>query len=313
MEKLKELFAVPIGLKPVISIDNVLLYGSDTLNKNFLISISKSNRGKIIYKTVERMIKNRDMIPCFADSGIFSYFKRRVSKGTKGGIYKVLRRIVSKKPISHPLDDVLAFYDKENEKIVVLINNHVYDSFVNISNVSIALSLTHEMIHMFAHQNPNKFISLFKTELNTYYLNYFKSIFDLKERKSLENVVENICKYLFFKNEITNQISLSGLYKELFKLKNFSKLESEEFDKICMDYVKVIDLLLTHDIIKFVSLVKKNYKYLIVPLYDSYKTSFGKIPAKGCSQELIFPSEVICGYSDIRVDTKIKTAFNELK
>jgi hypothetical protein len=79
-----------------------------------------------------------------------------------------------------------------------------------------------------------------------------------------------------------------------------------------MDYIKVIRILLNNDMTKFISLAKE-YKYLINPLYNSYKDSFGRIPNKGCTQEIIYPSEVICGYSDIKIDSKIKNALNSLK
>jgi predicted RNA-binding protein YlxR (DUF448 family) len=36
--------------------------------------------------------------------------------------------------------------------------------------------------------------------------------------------------------------------------------------------------------------------------------TFDKVPMKGCLQELIFPSEVICGSSDIKIYSKVKNA-----
>lgn len=313
MNNLIELFAIPIGLKPVIIVDNIPLFGSKSLNEKFIESLPKSKRGKLISKTVKIMIENEKIIPCFADSGIFSYFRRRLSQDTSGGLLRILRNVIAKKPIDHPLDYTYAFYDNNINKIVILINNHILEKFSFTASInSIALALTHEMMHMYAHQNPHKFLNFFRNELNSYYLTYFKEIFKLNNEKGLENVVESIYRTFFLKNEITSSIYVTNIVRQLYKLKPFSSLDNDKFGQICTDYVRIVKLLLTTDTMKFISLVKMKYKYIIVPLYETYKNVFEKIPPKGCAQELIYPSEVICGYSDIILDTKIKTALKSL-
>jgi hypothetical protein len=308
-----EIFALPINLHQVAITDGIPLYGSKSLNDKFLDAINNSKRGKLIFGTVKIMVKQGRIIPCFADSGILRHFRRRISHDTSGGLLRLLRIIVAKKPIDHPLDYVLAFLDFSTKKIIVLISNHITEKFsILVSDSYISLSLTHEMMHMFAHQNPSKFLSLFKEELNSYYLNYFTKIFNLKDEKSVENVIEEIYKYLLLKCEIGDVVSLSNILIYIEKLKPYSNLKKDEFDKVCMDYIKVIRILLNNDMTKFISLAKE-YKYLINPLYNSYKDSFGRIPNKGCTQEIIYPSEVICGYSDIKIDSKIKNALNSLK
>ena len=310
---INEIFALPIGLNKVTSIDGIPLYGSKGLNEKFIEAISNSKRGKLIFPTVERMVNQKEIIPCFADSGILTHFRRRISHDTSGGLLRILRIIVgAKDPIDHPLDYVLAFYDFSSGKIIVLISNHITEKFsITASDSSISLCLTHEMMHMFAHQNPSKFLSLFKEELNSYYSNYFKTIFNLKDKKTLKNTIEEIYKYLFLKTELGSIVSLSGILKQLNKLKEYSTLDENDFSTMCVDYIKVIRLIMNSDMTKFISSAKE-YKYIITPLYNSYRYSFGKVPSKGCAQEIIYPSEVICGYSDIKLDSKIKSVLNSL-
>jgi hypothetical protein len=307
---IQELFALPIGLRPVVFLGGIPLYGSKTLNDKLIQSIKSSKRGKIFQKSIINMINTGLIIPCFADSNIITFFRRRIANDTSGGLLRILRVLVAgKKSISHPLDYVLAFYEFETNRIIILISNHINELFSGTaSDVAISLSLTHEMMHMFAHQNPNKFLSLFKDELNSYYLTYFKEIFKLKDDKMLKDNVEQVYRFLFLKCEMTSVISLSSLLNELNKLQKYSTLKKEEFKNITFDYIKLARILLQNDMNKLISVAKTKYKYIPVPLYDSYKLVFKKTPVKGCLQELIYPSEVICGLVDIRLDSKIKNA-----
>jgi len=315
MTKINELFALPIGLKEVVNAGGIPLYGSQTLNDKFIQSVKISRRGKLISSEIERLVNNKTIIPCFADSNILTYFRRKVSKSRTGGLFRILRYIVAgKEPIAHPLDHVFAFYDFENNKIIVLISNHVTENFSSTaSDEAITLSLTHELMHMYAHQNPNKFLSFFRDELVLFYKTYFTEILKLKEDKKIDEIIESIVRFLFLKCEMNSSIPLTALFNKLKELQPYSSLSKEEFKKVIYDYIKVTRYIITViDMSKFIALVKKDYKYLIVPLYISYKLSFGRIPSKGCHQELVYPSEVICGYSDIKVTPKIKTSIQSL-
>jgi hypothetical protein len=312
---INELFALPIGLKPVATVGNIPLYGSQTLNDKLIQSIKISKRGKIFQKSIINMINSGVIIPCFADAGILSQFRRKISNDTSGGLLRILRIVVAgKKPIHHPLDYVLAFYDFDSDKIVIMISNHINEVFsATASDDNIALSLTHEMMHMFSHQNPNRFLSLFKEELNGYYSVYFKEIFKLKDDKLLENHIEQLYRFLFLKGEMaTSSVSLTELLHSLEKLEKFSTLNKDEFKNVCMDYMKLTKLLYQGDNIKLISLSRTTFKYLVTPLYNSYKINFNRYPIKGCLQELIFPSEVICGLTDIKISSKIKDALKSI-
>lgn len=312
-----ELFALPIGLKQVQVKNNIPLYGSQTLNDRFIQAVTESKRGKYIVSSVKEMIKTNKIIPCFADPGLITHFRRRISQNTSGGLMRILRAVVfASKPIDHPLDYVLAFYDFNDNTITILISNHIPENKVfesSASNEAIVYSLTHEMMHMFAHIQPNKFISLFKDELNLFYSTYLTKIFNLKPDKNKEKVIEEFSKFLFFKIEMTSDTNMKStdVLKMLMKLQKFSKLKKDEFTSVSVDYIKLCRLLLNNDLGTIIPMLKE-YKYLIKPLYETYKEVFGRIPNKGCTQELYFPSEVICGYSDMKFDGKIKTALNNI-
>ncbi len=314
MDNINELYALPVGLKKVETVDDIPLYGSKSLNEKFIESISKTKRGRPILNTVKTMVNTKKIIPCFADPGIFSYLRRRLSQDKSDKlIIKALKFLtLSRKPIFNSADFIFAFYEFNKDRIILIINNHISEkySFTAIDNV-ITISLTHEMVHMLAHQNPSKFISIFNNDFISYYSTYFKQIFKLNDEKTIENEVESIYKYFFRKFELSYEFNVKNTFNQLNKLQKFSNLNSEDFKNVAIDYIKLVKLS-SGDIMALASVIKK-FKYLILPLYNSYKQVFGKIPVKGCSQELVYPSEVICGYSDIKFDQKISSALNLLK
>lgn len=313
MNKIHELFALPIGMEEVASVSGFPLYSSKTIREKFNESLQNSRRGKAISKSVYMMVATGKIIPCYAESGILSYLKKRIQEDTSGGLMRIIRKIfLGKKPSENPLDYVLAFYDFNINKIIVLISNHISEKFsMTASDLAIAISLSHEMMHMYAHENPQKFLSVFRDELTDYYKTYFTNIFKLKKRKELDPIIESIYRYFFLKCEIGGSSALAAIVNQLNKLQEFSTLNEDEFKNVIKEYSKVVKLLLSNDMKKFIILADQ-YQHLINPLYHTYSEVFGKIPVKGCAQEMIFPSEVICGYSDIKIDSKIKTALQSL-
>ena len=311
---IRELFALPINMSVAATVSGIPLYSSKTIREKFIESLKTTKRGKSISKSVHVLVATGKIIPCYAESGLLSTFKRMIAQDTSGGMLRLLRRLVlGKKPTENPLDFVLAFYDFNIDKIIVLISNHITENFsFTAADSAITISLTHEMMHMYAHQNPSKFLSIFKDELNSFYTHYFTEIFKLKDKKGVEKVVEDIYSYLFLKEEISSSGSFTEIINKLNKLEEFTKLNKEEFNQVVLDYVKIIKILKKSNVEKFVTLAKNKYEYIINPLYDTYMISVGKTPIKGCAQEMLFPSEVICGLTDIKFSSKIRTALQSL-
>jgi hypothetical protein len=265
--QIQELFALPIGLKPVTIMDDIPLYGSQSLNEKFIEAIGSTKRGQIILNVVIKMINDKTLIPCFSDKGILTYFKRRLSKNTSGGLMRWVRILVTgKKPIDHPFDNFFAVCLFPSTEIIIFINNHIYENFsLTASNLSLATALTHEMMHKYAHLNHSKFYSLFKDELNSYYKHYFTTIFKLKDDKEVDKSIERIIKFLIKMemSSIGSKIPINPLAKELYVLQEFSNLNQEEYKTIVIDYIKLYIILISTSMgDEMVSKVKK-YKYII--------------------------------------------------
>lgn len=314
MTQLYELFALPIGLQKVMTIDGIPLYGSKTLNDKLIKSVINSENGKVMEDFIEDLVKKEIIIPCFADSNIIKYFRRKISNDKSSGLIRLLKVFSFGKTISHPLDFVLAFYHPDENKVVIMINNNMDKGLSStMSDESISLALIHELVHMYSHYNPNEFISLFKDELNLYYSNLFNEIFKVKDKKIPEKVVNSVYNYLFFECERTSKVSSKGIYKQLQNIKPYSSLDNKEFQKVSMDYLTVVRLYLTSETMeKFFQSVKTDYKHILLPVFKAYKKSFGRIPEKGCAYEIIYPSEVIAGLADIKRTPKIKQAIKSL-
>ena len=125
MDNLKEIFALPIGLREVVKYNGIPLYGSDTLNEKFIHSMNTNKRTKDIGKTIEKMVKDKVILPCFADPGLLTYFRRKISRNTSGGLMRVLKLLVfAPNPITDPLDYVLRC-----NSLIFLLFNSFQDQF----------------------------------------------------------------------------------------------------------------------------------------------------------------------------------------
>ena len=221
--------------------------------------------------------------------------------------------LFAKKPIPHPFDMIFGFYYFDINKIVVLISNHITEIFSPIaSDNSIADVTLHELMHMYAHIKPNKYISFFRDELVLFYKTYFIKIFELRDEEDIDEYVHDFVKFLFLKVEMSESPSVMNIMKQLKTLRKFSKLKKDKFDEVVLDYGKLAKLFMINEPSQFYTKITPANRYILVSLYSSYKDIYGKIPDKGCVEELIHPSEVTCGITDIRVDSKIKKAINDL-
>lgn len=322
MKQINELFALPIGMHEVAKYGGVPLYGSTVLNQRFIEAMKTNKRTKDIGKTIEKMVLEKKIVPCFADPGLISYFRRKISNNTSGGLMRILKLIVfAPNPISNPFDYVLAFYDFESKNITVLISNHLLSGKLfetEAADLAIAQSLTHEIMHMYAHVKPSTYLSTFKDELTLYYSTYFTKVFKLKPDKKKDIIVEEFYKYLFIQYEMKsiniNSLNIDKLMNILSKFEKYSKMNKDDFHNVLTDFIKLTRLLNNNhnNLPEIIPLLKGKFKYLVKPLFTSYRAAFGKIPNKGCTQEAYYPSEVTCGFSDINFNSKVKSAINSI-
>ena len=63
-DNLTEIFASPIGLKPVVKIDGEILYGSEKLNNSYIKALEKCGRTRAAASQLHALVLKRKIIPC---------------------------------------------------------------------------------------------------------------------------------------------------------------------------------------------------------------------------------------------------------
>lgn len=289
-----ELFALPINLKHVATVGNQKLYGSDSLNKNFIEAISGSKNLSPIVKTVDKLVSNKKIIPIFANKDIIGYYSDAINNIGKGYIHS---------------KHIMAFFMPDAKCIFVLIDNNT-NILWYANNDELSKLVTHELMHMVANFKPSLFIVTFKNELLIFYKDLFSSIFKLKDEKKLDLEIENIYKSLFNSIETSFEIDFKKFKIEMDKLKKYSTLKSGEFDKVLLDYFRILKF---HFSEQYDMIFKEEYKYILREPYYVYRRNFKFFPIeKNCVQELGIPSEVISTIAEYKPTSKFYKAIRTL-
>ncbi len=288
---LNEIFALPIGLKTVVKVGGVEHFGSDSLNKSFIEAMKESQSSKKVYDVVEKLVNNKTITPVFSNKGMIGYLKKKLFQQEE---YETALGV---------------FYDND-KKIYIFIDNNVnYVLYVN--NDHLAQLTIHEMIHLYSSLNKNKFTNVFEAELLKYYNALFELIFRINSKASKE--VKKIFNFMFSEIERSGKgIPLKKLYNNLLNLKKYSNLDKKRIEQKANDYVETVYHYYSDNLEKIYAETD------LINIYKStifaYKKAFGFYPTnKGCLQELVFPSEVICAISTYNPGDKIYSALRELK
>lgn len=276
----QELFALPINTYEVANLDGWKLYSSDSLKRKFIESMYKISRSNPIAKDVEKMVGKSKIIPCWINKGLFGLllFKAFAPKGTQG---------------------ILGFYYPKEDQIYLLIDNNI--SFGFASNTRLSNLMIHESIHMSASHMKNNFIILFTPEFTAYYTAMVEFIF--KTDGEINKEVTTLFNFLFKNFEFKNVKNLKPFFEIYHKLmfdlfRNKSKLGTEEFDKTLLDFMNFIRLYF-RDINGFISSLR-NYTHIYRGLLSGYEKGLKvRNTTSLCIQELFFPSEIICIYSEL--------------
>ena len=287
---LKEIFAPPINLKPAYEVDNTIFYSSDSLKRTFVLALKKSSKGKYIADEVEKLVNKQIIIPCYKSKNLLSFFKHKLSRS----VYK----------------NIMAFYNVEDKKVIILIDN-TSTVFGTSSNNEIATTTMHESMHMIAGRNLSKFIQVFSSNLKAYYSEFFLDYFSLKSVDS-----KKIDKYIKFiipleKNgpSYANK-KLNDLYRLLDSLfAEDSNLSKEEFTNRLTNLIVASKLF----IVQMKVLMNNTQKYMMVftSLNRAYKNAFGeKNTFTMPIQEMTSMSEVACVFAEMKPhDPIIKKLF----
>ncbi len=288
-----EMFAIPYGLELAAKIEGIELYTSDKLKEKYIESMRSTTRTEPVIDKIEELINRKLIIPCFMNKNIFKFIT-----------FKLFSDRASK--------SVMGFFDTKSKKIYMLIDNNI-NPFGFSSNDWLAVLTIHESVHMFSNHKPSKFRSLFSPELKSYYQSAFNNIFQLEEGTKIKNI-DKIVDFIFHieqTKKFDNKIATDYLRLLRSSLKQYSVLDSRQFDKNLVDYIVIINIY-SKDLNTFINSIR-SYKHIIGPLYIAYQESFnmGKLYSI-CIQELITPSEIICIYSEFGPPNKIYSAIKQI-
>lgn len=274
---LQEFFSVPYGLEVVAKIDNTEVYGSKSLNIAFLKSISETQRSKPLFDTINKLVWEKRIIPCWKSKNILNLIK-----------YKLFAE-------HHEKTSVAVFYPI-TKKIFVLIDNNI-NKFGFSSNDWLAQITIHELCHLLSNLNPSAFLKTFKPIFDLFYSQYFTLVFELTKKPDVNKFIS------FIFNEIENggnSLNILKYFSLISAITKESELPEVEVTKLKLLYIKFIRLVITN----YPLFIKErsNFYVLISLLKESYKKLVGSEINKVSSfyyQELLYPSEVIAIMSEM--------------
>ncbi len=276
----QELFALPFNTYEVANLDGWKLYSSDSLKRKFSESMYKVSRTKPIAKEIEDLVYKNTIVPCWINKGIFRL-----------AIFKIFAPTGSK--------TVLGFYIARHDQIYLLMDNSM--SFGFASNIKLANLLIHESMHMAATHMKGRFLSLFNNEITEFYKAMAEHIF--KTKGDITKEAKILTNFLFKKFEFSKEHNVRAFTNLYFKLmdklfRKRSMLDDGEFDQVLTDYVNFVRLYF-RDINRFVKSLRSNshiYRGLLIGYEKGLKV---RNNVSLCIQELFFPSEIICMYSEL--------------
>lgn len=296
----QELFALPFNTYEVANLDGWKLYSSASLKRKYSESMYKIRKTKPIAKKIEELVNKNVIVPAWINKGIFrlTFFKIFAPPGTQG---------------------ILGFYISKYHQIYLLIDNNITLGFA--SNIKLASLMIHESMHMAANNMKYAFVNLFKPELVAFYNAMLKSIFIIPEKVNLDKISETIILFLFknfeFKKELSNSYvkSFIPMYRKLLDSSLKSKtISTEQEFNLNLDYFIDFVQLYFKDINSFISQLRR-YQHIYRGLLNGYKNGLNvKNNNSLCVQELFYPSEIICMYSELGKNmSKVYKAFSNIR
>lgn len=302
-ELLNELFELsPFNLSVYCEIAGVPIRSSDKIVDNVKEFMSEHPTTKPIFDKISEGLDKRTIVVGYSVKPLTFYWKK--FKHCLNYIDFVLRgRTISGKDVI-----TLGFYDPENMKIVILLDDNV-DIFGRQIR-EIPVKLTHEMCHYCADINFNSFIT---STMNKSLLPFYKDLLlNVAPRSSKldDSKIKESIKSVASLNEGVSM--LKPHVPETFRV--WAKLVNNVYNK--QESIKIAQ----HMSLPYYAFItdELDSKYLdtamssAVSYYDSYSTSFGlnvketTIPG----QEFRFPSEVIAVANEFRLSDDVLKLIN---
>ncbi len=297
-QHLEELWTVPWNTYHAATLDGMKLYSSSGLKSSFCEAMEKHKKTKNISKKIIELVDSKKIVPAWMNKGIFSL-----------SIFKIFAPIGSQ--------SIMGFYTPNENQIYLLMDNNI--TFGYASNNVLAELLLHESMHMASHQLRTRYHNIFSEELTKYYSALFKTLFGIsgnidRESKAIYNFLFKNCEY---QNLTAGKIKTviekyTTLLVKFFMDK--TTLDHKVFKEVITEYMTMIKLYFAN-INVFIASIKK-YHRIYRGMKVAYVQGLGVKNTKSlCIQELVFPSEVICMYSELTrgVSSKVYKAFSGIK
>ncbi len=282
LDKINEMFALPIGMKKVMTLNGEELYTSQTLKDKLKIALGKTEHTRSVSSSINKMIDSERLIPVFFNKRIFNLI-----------VFKVFSP-------NGMANSTLGFYSPTHDKIILILDNNTTFGFA--SNQWMSILTVHELMHRAATKLKSSFFNLFKDELLKYYLKTYSTLLEIKElNKDIKDKTEKHVSYLT-KIEITpKSISLKEFLKEnedfLKSISKYSSLKNNNVKDRIDNYLDAIYIYFTNSD-RYLNEFRTTYYQIAKSLFKGYEALFDERPATLVIQEAIYPSEVIAIFSE---------------
>jgi len=283
--KISELISLPVSLTLETVIDGQKLYSSDHLKEKFILAFEKSSKGSHVAPEIKKLVEKNLILPCYKSKNLFGFIKKKLSRD--------------------PNKYILGFYNLEEKKVIVLIENAV-SLFGTSANNELASTTMHECMHLIAGRNLSSFKTVFKLHLEAYYSEFIKDYLsiDKPSRSSIDDLINYIAVFEKRGPQYVNS-QLKNYVRFLYN--NFAtqtKLNSEDYNKRLTDIVVALKLFIVH----LPSLLKnaRLYQMLFTALNHAYFNAFGDRNIYTTPlQELMSISEVACVLAEIEPQASV--------
>lgn len=289
----EELFSLPVGLELEAIVDGQKFYSSESLKRAFLKSLGSTGRSAPIYKQLESLVLDKKiLVPCYLSKNLFNLVR-----------HKIFGDVEDK--------SILGFYHMIDKRVFILIDNNI-GRIGTAKNDELASTTMHECSHLYADRMRNKFLNLFKQELQRFYISYFSRVFEIKTKPNVDKIIKFLFQFEYTRSKNTNK-QLSYYYNLLHSdLKNISTLDEEEFTKRVTAFIVCCKLMFVN-FNSFLAIARKN-SYLFEALDRAYLEAFGRRNTISQPyQELVGVTEVISILTEMKPTyPKIKKMFKDM-
>jgi len=288
-----ELFALPINLKPVVTIYGEKFYGSEKINEKYIKALENNSQTEKVAVKIRKLVEYKEIIPCFTNKNLVKFIKWKLFA-----------------PDS--VKDEVGFYDMKSKKIIILFNPAI-NFFAYASNKLLGELTIHECMHKLAKEKLSTFNSIFLNMEVEFYRVLWTRIFSI-DKKKLDN--KKIIKIINFINKTftlkLNNNDIVKYYKLLdSEFKDLTSLPPENFKRMVTDYIVIMSIYIK-DVNRFYHSIEF-FKHILSPIYLAYSEALNCRNINSmCVQELFTPDEIIANYAELHTDSKIYSAINKL-